>query len=296
MRRYDDFHKSILVEEINESLITNKHGVYIDCTAGEGGHSSSLFEYCETKARIIAVDIDYEVLEIAEKRAKEKNHKIEFFKAPYQDIDLIIRGLGIEKVDGFLMDLGVSTFQLKAEGRGFSFQTDEPLDMRMDTDNNLTASMVLNQYNEKDLSRIIFEFGQEFKYSRKIARNIVNSRPLNSTFDLKDAIKKSLPSYEIRKRKRHYATKTFQAIRIEVNQEFENIKKALDKFTDLLKPGGRICILTFHSLEDRIIKHYYKDNLAYEFVTKKPILPSEEEIRVNPRSRSAKLRVVELKK
>lgn len=282
-----------MVNEINNNLITRKDGIYVDCTAGEGGHSKAIYNYTDGKSKVIAVDIDYEVLEIAEKRLEDLAEKIEFFKAPYQDIDLVLKGLGIDKVDGFLMDLGVSTFQLKGEGRGFTFMNDEPLDMRMDTESDLNAAKVVNEYDEKELARIIFEYGQEFKFSRRIAKSIVDKRPINTTFELIEAIKKALPYNEIRRRKRHLATKTFQALRIEVNKEFDNIRTALDKFTEFLNPGGRVAILTFHSLEDKIVKHYYKNQENYKLVTKKPLYPSEEEVEENPRSRSVKLRIAE---
>jgi 16S rRNA (cytosine1402-N4)-methyltransferase len=271
-----------MVNEINNNLITRKDGIYVDCTAGEGGHSKAIYNYTDGRSKVIAVDIDYEVLEIAEKRLEDLAEKIEFFKAPYQDIDLVLKGLGIDKVDGFLMDLGVSTFQLKGEGRGFTFMNDEPLDMRMDTESDLNAAKVVNEYDEKELARIIFEYGQEFKFSRRIAKSIVDKRPINTTFELIEAIKKALPYNEIKRRKRHLATKTFQALRT-----------ALDKFTEFLNPGGRVAILTFHSLEDKIVKHYYKNQKNYKLVTKKPLYPSEEEVEENPRSRSVKLRVAE---
>jgi len=282
-----------MIDEILEYLVTKEDGIYIDCTAGEGGHSKAIYEKCNGKGRVIAVDIDYEVLEIAEKRLKEFSYSIEFFKAPYQNIDLVIKGLGLKKVDGFLMDLGVSTFQLKGEGRGFTFMNDEPLDMRMDPDSDFNAIKVVNEYPEEELSRIIFEYGQEFKFARRIARSIVNSRPLNTTFELIEAIRKALPYYEINKRKRHFATKTFQAVRIEVNKEFDNIKTALSKFGDYLNPGGRVAVMSFHSLEDKIIKDYFKNSEKFSLVTKKPLIPTEKEIEENPRSRSTKLRVAE---
>jgi 16S rRNA (cytosine1402-N4)-methyltransferase len=282
-----------MLNEVNEFLVTKKDGVYIDCTAGEGGHSSSIYDYCEGQARVIAVDVDYEVLEIAEERLKSRNCKIEFFKAPYQEIDLVINGMSLNKVDGFLMDLGVSTYQLKGEGRGFTFMNDEPLDMRMDTENYLNASMICNQYQEEDIANIIFEYGQEYKFARRIARNIVNSRPINSTFELNEAVRKALPNEEIRRRNRHFATKTYQALRIEVNQEFKNIKTALKKFEKFLNPGGRIVVMSFHSLEDKIIKEHFKNSEKLKIITKKPLVPSKEEVSTNPRSRSTKLRVAE---
>ncbi|KLO23180.1 16S rRNA methyltransferase [Marinitoga sp. 1197] len=293
MRKYDDYHKSVMVEEVLKFLITKDDGIYVDCTAGEGGHIKAIYEKTNGKAKIIAVDVDYEVLEIAEDRIKEITNKIEFFKASYKDIDIVLHGLGIKKVDGFLMDLGVSTFQLKGEKRGFTFMKDEPLDMRMDPDSDFTAWTVINEYPEEDLSKIIFEYGEEFKFARRIARYIVNSRPINTTFELVEVIKKALPPKERYRRKRHFATKTFQAIRIEVNREFDNIRTALEKFPDFLNTGGRICIISFHSLEDKIVKNFFRNNEKLKLLTKKPILPTNEEIESNPRARSARIRVAE---
>lgn len=293
MRKYEDYHKSVMVNEVLENLITKEDGIYVDCTTGEGGHIKAIYEKTNGKAKIIGVDLDYEVLEIAEQRLKEITDDIEFFKSSYRDIDIVLHGLGIEKVDGFLMDLGVSTFQLKGENRGFSFMKDEPLDMRMDPDSDFTAWNVVNEYSEEQLSKIIFEYGEEFKFSRRIARYIVNSRPINTTFELVDAIKKALPPKERYRRKRHFATKTFQAIRIEVNGEFDNIRTALEKFPEFLNKGGRICVISFHSLEDKIVKNFFRNHEKLKILTKKPILPSEEEIKINPRARSARIRVAE---
>jgi len=295
LREYYDYHKSIMVPEVLEYLNIKDDGIYVDCTAGEGGHCKAIYEKAGGKARVVGVDVDYEVLEIAEQRLKDIGCKIDFFKASYKDIDIVLRGMGIKKVDGFLMDLGVSTFQLKGENRGFTFMNDEPLDMRMDPDSVFSAIQVVNKYEEEELARIIFEYGQEYQFSRKIARSIVSSRPVNTTGELVKAIQHGLPSYEIHKRKRHFATKTFQAIRIEVNKEFENIKAALGKFENLLNHGGRVVVISFHSLEDKIIKDYFRNNPSYSLVTKKPVLPQESEISSNPRARSAKLRVAEFK-
>ncbi|SHE28555.1 16S rRNA (cytosine1402-N4)-methyltransferase [Marinitoga hydrogenitolerans DSM 16785] len=293
MRKYDEFHKSVMVEEVLKFLITKDDGIYVDCTTGEGGHIKAIYEKTKGKAKIIGVDLDYEVLEIAEKRLKEITDKIDFFKASYTDIDIVLHGLGIEKVDGFLMDLGVSTFQLKGENRGFTFMKDEPLDMRMDPDSDFTAWNVVNEYSEEKLSKIIFEYGEEFKFARRIARSIVNSRPLNTTFELVNSVKRALPPKERYRRKRHFATKTFQAIRIEVNGEFNNIKTALEKFPKFLNTGGRICVISFHSLEDKIVKNFFRNHSELKLLTKKPILPSDEEIKENPRARSARIRVAE---
>jgi len=282
-----------MVEESLSYLITEKEGIYVDCTAGEGGHIKAIMQKCENKAKVIGVDIDYEVLEIAEQKLKEISNNITLIKSSYKDIDMVLGGLGIKQVDGFLMDLGVSTFQLKGKNRGFSFLDDEELDMRMDTEASKNAAYVVNNYTQEELRRIIFEYGEEKRFANSIAKSILKNRPINTTQELVSAIKKGLPKSELGNRKRHFATKTFQAIRIEVNDELRNVEDTLAKFEKFLRIGGRVVIITFHSLEDRIVKNFFKNNNKYNFITQKPILPSKEEIINNPRSRSAKLRVAE---
>lgn len=293
IREYNDSHISVLVNECIQYLVTKKDGIYVDCTAGEGGHIKAICEYCEDQAKIIGVDIDHEVLQIAEQKLKDHLKNVKLIKAPYQNIDVVLAGLGIEKVDGFLMDLGVSTFQLKAEDRGFSFLKDEPLDMRMDPESEVTAADIVNNYPEEKLRQIIFEYGEEKRFAYKIAKSIVRNRPINTTSELVNAVRKALPNSEVYKRKIHFATKTFQAIRIEVNNELKNLEEALSKFEKLLNKKGRVVIITFHSLEDRIVKNFFKSNDNYNLITSKPLLPSEQEQNKNPRSRSAKLRVAE---
>lgn len=293
IREYNDSHISVLVNECIQYLVTKKDGIYVDCTAGEGGHIKAICEYCEDQAKIIGVDIDHEVLQIAEQKLKDHLKNVKLIKAPYQNIDVVLAGLGIEKVDGFLMDLGVSTFQLKAEDRGFSFLKAEPLDMRMDPESEVTAADIVNNYPEEKLRQIIFEYGEEKRFAYKIAKSIVRNRPINTTSELVNAVRKALPNSEVYKRKIHFATKTFQAIRIEVNNELKNLEEALSKFEKLLNKKGRVVIITFHSLEDRIVKNFFKSNDNYNLITSKPLLPSEIELNKNPRSRSAKLRIAE---
>lgn len=293
IREYNDSHISVLVNECIQYLVTKKDGIYVDCTAGEGGHIKAICEYCEDQAKIIGVDIDHEVLQIAEQKLKDHLKNVKLIKAPYQNIDVVLAGLGIEKVDGFLMDLGVSTFQLKAEDRGFSFLKDEPLDMRMDPESEVTAADIVNNYPEEKLRQIIFEYGEEKRFAYKIAKSIVRNRPINTTSELVNAVRKALPNSEVYKRKIHFATKTFQAIRIEVNNELKNLEEALSKFEKLLNKKGRVVIITFHSLEDRIVKNFFKSNDNYNLITSKPLLPSEIEQNKNPRIRSAKLRIAE---
>ncbi len=282
-----------MVEEVLSYLITKKDGIYVDCTAGEGGHIKAILEFTDKMARIIGVDVDYEVLEIAEQRLKDLSDNIVLIKSSYKDIDMVLRGLGIDKVDGFLMDLGVSTFQLKGENRGFSFTKDEPLDMRMDNQAKKDAAYIVNNYSQEELRRIIFEYGEEKRFAHSISKSIVRNRPINTTQELVNAIRKGLPSTQVHERHRHFATKTFQALRIEVNEELKNIEETLSKLENFLKVGARVTVITFHSLEDRIVKNFFKNNERYNFLTPKPTLPSQEEIKRNPRSRSAKLRVAE---
>jgi len=289
VRKYDDKHIPVMPFEVVEYLVWNKKGVYVDCTVGEGGHAS-LIAQSSSDVFVIGLDIDSEVLQIAEKNLSSYKN-VALFKSSYTDLPVVLKLLGIEKVSGILIDLGISTFQLKGEGRGFTFNKDEPLDMRMNLEQSKTAYDVVNKYSEKDLADIIFQYGEE-RFARRIAKKIVQLRPLNTTKELVNAIKQALPYAEIRRRKRHFATKTFQAIRIEVNSELKNIKKFLEFAPDFLEIGGRLVVISFHSLEDRIIKHFFKNDPRIKEIAG-PIRPSESEIKSNPRSRSAKLRIAE---
>jgi len=289
VRKYDDKHIPVMPFEVVEYLVWNKKGVYVDCTVGEGGHAS-LIAQSSSNVFVIGLDIDSEVLQIAEKNLSSYKN-VALFKSSYTDLPVVLKLLGIEKVSGILIDLGISTFQLKGEGRGFTFNKDEPLDMRMNLEQSKTAHDVVNKYSEKDLADIIFQYGEE-RFARRIAKKIVQLRPLNTTKELVNAIMQALPYAEIRRRKRHFATKTFQAIRIEVNSELKNIKKFLEFAPDFLEIGGRLVVISFHSLEDRIIKHFFKNDPRIKEIAG-PIRPSESEIKSNPRSRSAKLRIAE---
>ncbi|AAD35954.1 16S rRNA methyltransferase [Thermotoga maritima MSB8] len=292
MRKYSQRHIPVMVREVIEFLKPEDEKIILDCTVGEGGHSRAILEHCPG-CRIIGIDVDSEVLRIAEEKLKEFSDRVSLFKVSYREADFLLKTLGIEKVDGILMDLGVSTYQLKGENRGFTFEREEPLDMRMDLESEVTAQKVLNELPEEELARIIFEYGEEKRFARRIARKIVENRPLNTTLDLVKAVREALPSYEIRRRKRHFATKTFQAIRIYVNRELENLKEFLKKAEDLLNPGGRIVVISFHSLEDRIVKETFRNSKKLRILTEKPVRPSEEEIRENPRARSGRLRAAE---
>lgn len=289
MRRYEDKHIPVMPKEVIEHLIWKKDGIYVDCTVGEGGHTL-LMASVSPNIFVIGLDIDSEVLTIAEKNLSSFSN-VKLFKSSYVDLPVVLKALNIEKVSGILIDLGISTYQLKAEGRGFTFNRDEPLDMRMNLEQKKTAYDVVNFYSEKELADIIFKYGEE-RFSRRIARSIVNSRPINSTLELVEAVRKALPPQEIRKRKRHFATKTFQAIRIEVNGELSNIENFLNNVPDLLEIWGRLAVISFHSLEDRLVKQFIKNSSKLRQIVG-PIMPSKEEIDENPRARSAKLRIAE---
>jgi len=288
-RLYSERHIPVLLREVVENLVWKPDGVYVDCTVGEGGHTQAIAErILETGGRVIGIDVDSEVLQIAE-RNLEAYPNVQLFKFSYVELPVLLNILQVHEIDGLLVDLGVSTYQLKAEGRGFSFNQDEPLDMRMNLENELTAYHVVNTYPEEKLADIIYNYGEE-NFARRIARFIVQNRPLHTTKELVEVIRKALPYKEIHNRKRHFATKTFQAIRIEVNKELENVSKFLSFAPDLLSPSGRLAIISFHSLEDRLVKHAYRDDPRLEPIGDF-IAPEPEEIAENPRARSAKLRV-----
>ena len=286
-------HTPVLLEESTDLLLENGGELYLDCTLGLGGHARRILEK-NPQAFVIGIDRDEEAIELAKENLKEFEGRFAIYKADFADLDEVLRAEGIDKVDGILLDLGVSMLQLKSE-RGFSFQIEAPLDMRMDKDQRLTAYKVVNEYSEKDLARILWEFGEE-RLSRKIARAIVQQRkkkPIETTKELAELVSSLYPP-RMRHGRTHPATKTFQAIRIEVNKELESLKTALKKTPDLLNTQGRLVVISFHSLEDRIVKNFFRERSdAFKILTKKPITPSQEEIAMNPASRSAKLRAGE---
>lgn len=290
-RVYGGRHIPVLLDEVIENLIWKPDGVYVDCTVGEGGHTLAIAErILSSGGRVIGIDVDSEVLQIAE-RNLEAYPEVQLFKFSYVELPVLLNLLQVHKVDGLLVDLGVSTYQLKAEGRGFSFNVDEPLDMRMNLENTLTAYQVVNTYPEEKLADIIYNYGEE-NFARKIASAIVRNRPIHTTKQLVEVIRKALPYKEVHSRKRHFATKTFQAIRIEVNKELENISKFLEFAPDYLNVGGRLVIISFHSLEDRLVKRAFRSDVRLK-VLGDFIEPTAQEISENPRARSAKLRVAE---
>ena len=288
-------HFPVLLEETVSNLLQNGGRIYVDATVGLGGHSYELLKR-NPNIYLIGIDKDPYALEKANERLKPFEGRYALYQADYKHIDEVLKQEGIEKVDGILMDLGVSMLQLKTPERGFSFREEAPLDMRMDPEQKLTAYDVVNRYPERELIRIIKEYGEE-RFAPRIARAIVNYRkkkPIETTLELASIVEGAIPKGFYRKI--HPATKTFQAIRIEVNKELDHLKEALLKVPHLLNTGGRVAVITFHSLEDRIVKHTFKHfekEGLLKVITKKPIVPSEEEIKKNPPSRSAKLRVAE---
>lgn len=304
-------HISVLLNECIDNLDIKENGIYVDCTLGGAGHSSEIVKRLSEKGRLIGIDQDIEAIEAAKKRLDGYSN-VTYVHDNFYNIDSILRSLDIEKVDGVLMDLGVSSYQLDEASRGFSYMHDAPLDMRMDRDNSVSAYQVVNEYSEDKLYSVIRDYGEE-KFAKRIAALIVKNREnknIRTTFELVEIIKKAIPA-RFRREGPHPAKRTFQAIRIEVNKELEILGKAVSDSVDNLKPGGRIAIITFHSLEDRIVKTTYKKlqdpcecpkdfpvcvcgkKPVLKIITRKPIEANEHELEINPRSRSAKLRVAE---
>ena len=305
----NDYHIPVLYYETLDNLIKNPDGVYIDCTLGGGSHSEGILERLSDKGLLISIDQDINAIEYSKKRLEKYGAKWKVFKGNFETIDTIAYMAGVDKVDGILMDIGVSSKQLDDPERGFSYRYDVKLDMRMNTEQKISAYDIVNNYSEEDLSRIIFEYGEE-RHAKKIARLIVDERkkePIEMTSQLINIIKRAYPE----RAAKHPAKKTFQAIRIEVNRELEVLDKAMEKAINLLKVGGRLAIITFHSLEDRAVKNKFKDLSTackcpkdipicmcggikkFENITKKPIVPIDEELEKNNRAHSSKLRILE---
>ena len=313
MEKIEFNHVSVLLNECIENLNIKPDGIYVDGTMGGAGHSLEIVKKLSEKGMLIGIDRDEEALAVAKERLKEFNN-VKYVHDNHDNIDEIIKNLNIKGVDGILLDLGVSSYQIDEKTRGFTYMDDGPLDMRMDKSQKLTAEYIVNNYKEQDLARIIFEYGEE-KFSRKIARNICEYRKnkkIETTGELVKIIEKSIPG-KFREKNSHPAKRTFQAIRIEVNNEIEPLYNTIKNSITALNSKGRLCVITFHSLEDRMVKKAYVDaegkctcpkDLPYcvcgnvslgKIITKKPILPTEKEMQENSRSRSAKLRVFEKK-
>ena len=306
-------HYSVLLNETIENLNIKPDGIYVDGTLGGGGHAYQVASRLSEKGRLIGIDQDADAIAAAGERLKEFGDKITIIRSNYANMKEELHRIGVEKVDGIVLDLGVSSFQLDTPERGFTYRDENaPLDMRMDDRQSLTAKDIVNGYSEMDLYRIIRDYGED-KFAKNIAKHIVQERakkPIETTGELTEIIRASIPM-KVQVTGGHPAKRTFQAIRIELNKELEVLQNNLDDMIDLLNPGGRICIITFHSLEDRIVKTNFKRNenpctcpsdfpvcvcgkkSKRKVVTIKPILPSEEELEVNSRSKSAKLRVFE---
>ena len=296
-----------------ENLNIKPDGIYVDGTLGGGGHAYQVASRLSEKGRLIGIDQDADAIAAAGERLKEFGDKITIIRSNYANMKEELHRIGVEKVDGIVLDLGVSSFQLDTPERGFTYRDENaPLDMRMDDRQSLTAKDIVNGYSEMDLYRIIRDYGED-KFAKNIAKHIVQERakkPIETTGELTEIIRASIPM-KVQVTGGHPAKRTFQAIRIELNKELEVLQNNLDDMIDLLNLGGRICIITFHSLEDRIVKTNFKRNenpctcpsdfpvcvcgkkSKGKVVTRKPILPSEEELEVNSRSKSAKLRVFE---
>ena len=306
-------HYSVLLNETIEQLNIRPDGIYVDGTLGGGGHAYQVASRLSEKGRIIGIDQDADAIVAAGERLKEFGDRVTIIRSNYANMKEELHRIGIEKVDGIVLDLGVSSFQLDTPERGFTYRDENaPLDMRMDDRQTLTAKDIVNHYSEMELYRIIRDYGED-KFAKNIAKHIVQERqkkPIETTGELTDIIRASIPM-KVQVTGGHPAKRTFQAIRIELNKELEVLQNNLDDMIDLLNPGGRICIITFHSLEDRIVKTNFKRNekpctCPSDFpvcvcgkkskgnvITRKPILPSEAELEVNSRSKSAKLRVFE---
>lgn len=306
-------HKSVLLRETIEYLNIRPDGVYVDGTLGGGGHAYEVCKRLSKRGRFIGIDQDEDAIKAATRRLSEFEDKIQIIRSNYCDMQEVLADIGVARADGIVLDLGVSSYQLDDPTRGFTYRAeDAPLDMRMDKRQDFTAKEIVNTYSEQELYRIIRDYGED-KFAKNIAKHIVLARhvkEIETTGELTEIIRAAIPA-KIRMNGGHPSKRTFQAIRIELNRELELLQESLEGMIHLLNPGGRICIITFHSLEDRIVKNIYKKSenpctCPSDFpvcvcgrkplgrvVTRKPIVPSEEEIDYNPRSKSAKLRVFE---
>lgn len=293
----DKGHIPVMLNDVIEYLRPKLGGIFVDGTIGLGGHAEVLLSFLGPKGRLIGIDRDGQALEVAEKNLSNYREQCDLIHGDYRNIDTILEGLNIREVDGILLDLGLSSFQLNNPERGFGFRVEGPLDMRMDQDSYISAFDLVNALSEKEISSILKDFGEE-RWHHRIARYVVEQRskkPIETTKELSNVVLRAMPRRAKRERI-HPATRTFQAFRIAVNRELEGLEEALDKCVHCLKGKGRMGVLAFHSLEDRIVKHKFR-SLAktgeYHLVVKKPLRTSEGEINLNPRARSARLRIIE---
>ena len=305
-------HVPIMLDECVLGLNIKEDGVYVDATIGGAGHSIEIAKRLNQNGVLIGIDKDETAVSVSKQRLKDAKCKVIIVHDDFRNIKSILENLNIKKVDGILADLGVSSYQIDEASRGFSYNKDSELDMRMDKTSSLDAEKVVNTYSEKDLVKILFEYGEE-RYARQIVRNIIKHRqikPIKTTLELRKIIEESVPSFELHKGG-SVAKKTFQALRIEVNHELDALGDLLDDMIGLLNKNGRICIITFHSLEDRLVKNKFSvesrdcicdkslpicvchHRKSIRIITKKPIVPGEEELKLNSRSSSSKLRIAE---
>lgn len=305
-------HKSVLLYETVDELNIKPDGIYVDGTLGGGGHSYEIAGRLSEGGRLIGIDQDEDAIKAASKRLEPYMDRVTIVRNNYCNMDKVLDELGIDKVDGIMLDLGVSSYQLDAADRGFTYNVDTELDMRMDQRQEITAKDIVNEYSEFDLYRIIRDYGED-RFAKNIAKHIVAARqekPIETTFELNDIIKAAIPM-KVRATGGHPSKRTYQAIRIELNKELEVLENSIDMMIDRLKPEGRLCIITFHSLEDRIVKTRFRNNEnpctcppsfpacvcgkvpKGRVITRKPVVPTDEEINENSRSKSSKLRVFE---
>jgi 16S rRNA (cytosine1402-N4)-methyltransferase len=304
-------HVSVLLNECIEALDIKENGIYVDCTLGGAGHSYHIVSNLSKDGMLIGIDQDKDALKAAKERLRDFDN-VKYVHNNFYNIENILNDLDIDKVDGILADLGVSSYQLDEASRGFSYMKDAPLDMRMDRDSDFSAYEIINNYSEDELYKIIRDYGEE-RFAKRIANFIINRRaekPIRTTFELVDLIKAAIPA-KMRRDGPHPAKRTFQAIRIEVNSELKILNKTIEDGVKKLNKGGRMAIITFHSLEDRIVKHKFRElenactcpkgfpicvcgnSPIVKVISKKGVAPTENEIEENPRSRSAKVRIIE---
>ena len=307
LKNIDIQHIPVMVPEILKYLEVSSGGRYIDCTLGEGGHTKSLLEASNPGGEVLGIDADHEAIEVSKNRLEEYGERFIYDNSNFKNIKKIAMKSKFVPCHGILFDLGVSSLQLDKESRGFSFRRKAPLDMRFSINQTLTAQDVLNTFSESEISDILYQYGEE-RQSRKIAKLIIENRPFSNADELSDLIKKNIrqTNYKI-----NPSTKTFQALRIYINEELNSLSQALEQSLEILGVGGRMAVISYHSLEDRIVKNFFKKESKYcicppnipecdcghfpklKIITKKPVSPSQSEIEANKRSRSAKLRVVE---
>jgi len=292
------FHIPVMVKEVLGILDPQEKGVYLDCTIGAGGHSKAIMEKMGGKVKIVGIDIDEEALKIAREELKEYENQLILRKENFKNLSKLLKKEKISCVNGILYDLGASSMQLNTPERGFSFRYSASLDMRMDREQELTAGSIVNRAKEEELKDIFLKLGEE-RWAERIAKFIIEERkrqPLQTTKDLVEVVKKAIPSEIRKKRRMHFATRIFQALRIKVNEELGNLNTTLENCPELLCSKGRICVISYHSLEDRIVKERFKKKERegkLNILTRKVIKPSLKEVKRNPRSRSAKLRAAE---